>query len=186
MSFVALIFGTGPRKTLLGAVPLDALLNERLSLKSRATEYPVEDGSPVSDHITQEAEELSITGWVTSAQAQLFAGTAGRSKMIDARETLRAIQAARQPITVTSGLGVYTDMVMEECDLERTNEGDHFSISATLKKIRKVTLRQADIPPDKTSGSASGKAGQTKTNAGKANTQAVDRSDLRKIILGSP
>ncbi|MNL85190.1 hypothetical protein D3C87_2134220 [compost metagenome] len=59
---------------------------------------------------------------------------------------------------------------MERCEIGRTNDGgDRFEISADFKRIRKVTLRQADIPQEKTSGSATGKAGQTKANAGKTN-----------------
>jgi len=60
------------------------------------------------------------------------------------------------------------DFVMESCSIGRTNTaGDRYELSATFKRIRKVTLRQADIPPEKTSGSATGKAGSTKANAGK-------------------
>ncbi|KAG0761239.1 hypothetical protein G6F22_018923 [Rhizopus arrhizus] len=72
---------------------------------------------------------------------------------------------------------------MERCEIGRTNEGgDRFEISADFKRIRKVKLRQADIPPEKTSGSASGKAGQTKTNAGKTN--GAEATPKQKTDLG--
>jgi len=204
MSFVAMIFGWNGG-TSIGAVPLDALVSEKTSLNSRATDYAVEDGPPVTDHVVQESELLTLDGWVTAAEVSLLGGLvegavsalrtggslgglsakAGRSKLISAKDALRKIHADRLPITVTTGLDVYMDVVMERCEIGRTNEGgDRFEISADFKRIRKVTLRQADIPPEKTSGSATGKAGQTKTNAGKTNGTEVtpkQKTDLGKL-----
>lgn len=206
MSFVSMIFGWGGG-TSIGALPLDVLLNEKTSLNSRATEYAVEDGPPVTDHVVQESELLALDGWVTAAEVSLLGGVAtravralgggagfggllagggGRSKLISAKEALRKIHADRIPITIVTGLDVYVDFVMETCDIDRSSEGgERFDISATFRRIRKVTLRQADIPPEKTSGSATGKAGGTKTNAGKTNGTAVTpkkKTDLSKIL----
>lgn len=186
MSFVAMVFGWNGG-TSIGTVALDALVSEKTSLNSRATDYAVEDGPPVTDHVVQESELLTLDGWVTAAEVSLLGGLsakAGRSKLISAKDALRKIHADRLPITVTTGLDVYVDVVMERCEIGRTNEGgDRFEISADFKRIRKVTLRQADIPQEKTSGSATGKAGQTKANAGKTNGAEVSgrqKTDLSK------
>lgn len=205
MSFVSMIFGWGDGSS-IAALPLDALLSEKTSLNSRATSYAVEEGPPVTDHVVQESEVLALDGWVTAAETALLGGLissavdavrsggslgdasarAGRSKLIGAKDALRKIHADRVPITITTGLDVYADFVMETCDIGRSSEGgDRFEISATFKQIRKVTLRQADIPPEKTSGSAIGKAGGTKTNAGKTNGADVtpkQQTDLSKIL----
>ncbi|SSW67322.1 hypothetical protein AVE30378_02562 [Achromobacter veterisilvae] len=181
MSFVSLVFGWGGGSS-IGVIPLDALISEATELESEATSYAVEDGPPVTDHIAQDSERLALDGWVTAAEATLLGGLGrdlagapnslgtGRQKLISAKAALRKIHADRLPITITTGLDVYADFAMTRCSIGRTNDGgDKISITAELRKIRKVTLRQADIPPEKTSGSASGKAGGTKTNAGKAN-----------------
>lgn len=181
MSFVALMFGLNANTT-IGVIPLDALLNENTSLESQATMYPVEDGPPVTDHIVQDSEHLQLDGWVTAAEATMLGalgrslvgapswGGTGRQKLISAKAALRKIHADRLPVTVTTGMDVYTDFAMTRCETGRTNEaGDRFVISAEFVKIRKVKLRLADIPPEKTKDTASGKAGSTKTNAGKAN-----------------
>ncbi len=188
-----MIFGWGGGSS-IGVIPLDALISEATELESQATSYAVEDGPPVTDHIVQDSERLALDGWVTAAQVTLLglgvqrAGGAvslgtGRQKLISAKAALRKIHADRLPITVTTGLDVYVDFAMTRCSIGRTNDGgDKFSITAELRKIRKVTLRQADIPPEKTSGTASGKAGGTKTNAGKANggePSAREQSELK-------
>ncbi len=197
MTFVALMFGLNSNTT-IGVIPLDALLSESTSLESQATSYAVEDGPPVTDHIAQESEVLQLDGWVTAAEATMLGavgrsivgppswGGTGRQKLIGAKAALRKIHADRLPITITTGLDVYVDFAMVRCEIGRTNEaGDRFTISAEFRKIRKVTLRQADIPPEKTSGTGAGKAGSTKTNAGKANgaePTAKQRTDLSKIL----
>jgi len=182
MNFVSMIFGWNGGSS-IGALPLDALVGEKTALNSRATSYAVEDGPPVTDHVIQESEQLTLDGWVTAADITLLGGLnargavggldgastgAGRSKLIGAKDALRKIHADRLPITITTGLDVYENFVMESCSIGRSNGGgDRFELSATFRRIRKVTLRQADIPPEKTSGSATGKAGATKQNAGK-------------------
>ncbi|KNE23931.1 phage baseplate protein [Achromobacter spanius] len=175
MNFVSMIFGWHGGSS-IGTLPLDALVNEKTTLTSRATSFAVEDGPPVTDHVVADSEQLTLDGWVTAADISLLGGLrgaalgAGRSKLIGAKDALRKIHADRLPITITTGLDVYADFVMESCSIGRSNgAGDRFELSASFKRIRKVTLRQADIPPEKTSGSATGKAGTTKANAGKQN-----------------
>jgi len=175
MNFVSMIFGWHGGSS-IGALPLDALVNEKTTLTSRVTSFAVEDGPPVTDHVVADSEQLTLDGWVTAADISLLGGLrgaalgAGRSKLIGAKDALRKIHADRLPITITTGLDVYADFVMESCSIGRSNgAGDRFELSASFKRIRKVTLRQTDIPPEKTSGSATGKAGSTKANAGKQN-----------------
>jgi len=183
MSFVSLVFGQGFAQSSIGAITLDALLGETTELNSRATEYVVEDGPPVTDHIVQDSERLQLTGWITAADLTLF-GAGGRTKLVSAKSAMRRIHAERLPVTVTTGLDVYTDMAMESCKIDRSNEGEYFSVTCGFRKIRKVSLRTADIPPAKVSGSAKGKAGKTKTNAGKAGANEPSekqKTDLSKM-----
>lgn len=156
------------KRTVIGVLELDALLTESTSLRSQITEYPIEDGSVISDHITQESEALSIEGVITGA-GTLFNIAAGKAKLIAAKEALRELHKKRELITVVTGVDVYEDFAIESCEINRTADGgEKLDVSLTLKKIKKVTLRTADIPPEKTSGSTTGKAGGTKTKAGKS------------------
>lgn len=189
MNFVSMIFGWNGGSS-IGTLPLDALVNEKTTLTSRATSFAVEDGPPVTDHVVADSEQLTLDGWVTAADISLLGGLrgealgAGRSKLIGAKDALRKIHADRLPITITTGLDVYADFVMESCSIGRSNgAGDRFELSASFKRIRKVTLRQADIPPEKTSGSATDKAGTTKANAGKQN--GVPASQKQREIFNS-
>lgn len=194
MSFTSLVFHHGTGRTSVGAILLDALVEESTKLSSRATSYMVEDGAPISDHVVSEAERLSLSGWVTAADTVLFGG-AGRSKLIATKDALRAIHKERLPVVVSTGLDTYTDMVMESCQISRSAKGEFFNVECDFRKIRKATLRHADIPSEKVKGGkggkAKGKAGATKTNAGKATTkpgtekQQTDWKKIMDIIMGN-
>ncbi|KUE88881.1 hypothetical protein ASL20_09655 [Cupriavidus necator] len=186
MSFTSLVFEVGTAKSSVGSILLDALLEESTQLTSQATKYAVEDGAPISDHVVRESEGLSLSGWVTAAETVMY-GPAGRSKLITAKEAFRTIHKERLPIVVTTGMDTYTEMVMESCKISRDSKGELFAVECQFSRIRKVTLRKADIPPEKVTGKAKGKAGATKTKAGKVEPTAANpkqRSDLRRIMGG--
>ena len=163
-------------QTMIGALQLDALISEQTSLSNGVTQYAVEEGAPVSDHISSEAEKLTIEGVVTGASVSLF-GVHGRSKMIEAKEALRVINEQRQPITIVTGLDVYPEFAMESCDISRNaDDGEKLHISISLTKIRKAKTREADIPPGKVRQNAAGKAGETRKPAGRVTSrQAAGR-----------
>lgn len=163
-------------QTMIGALQLDALISEQTSLANGVTQYAVEEGAPVSDHISTEAEKLTIEGVVTGASVSLF-GVHGRSKMIEAKEALRVINEQRQPITIVTGLDVYPEFAMESCDISRNaDDGEKLHISISLTKIRKAKTREADIPPGKVRQNAAGKAGETRKPAGRVTSrQATGR-----------
>ncbi|OAM31676.1 hypothetical protein A7P96_05165 [Eikenella sp. NML03-A-027] len=168
MALIDMVFRlTDTPQTMIGAVRLDALISEQTSLANGVTQYAVEEGAPVSDHISTEAEKLTIEGVVTGASVSLF-GASGRSKMIEAKEALRVINEQRQPLTIVTGLDVYPEFAMESCDISRSvDDGEQLHISISLTKIRKAKTKEADIPPGKVRQNAAGKAGQTKRPAGK-------------------
>lgn len=169
MSLINLVYSSlVGQRTVIGVLELDALLDENTSLRSQITEYPIEDGSVISDHITQESETLSLEGVITGA-GTLFNIAAGKSKLIAAKETLRTLHKNRELITIITGVDVYEDFAIESCDINRnSDDGEQFSVSMELRKVNKVSLRTEEIPPEKTSGTATGKAGKTKAKSGKS------------------
>lgn len=175
----SMFFAIGQSK--LGYLSLDVLVSESLSLPSKVTEYPVEDGNEdISDHITAGNEELTISGAIASGSAfGMEFGALCYSKMIDAIDQLRKMHKERKVIIIQTGLGKYEDMAFTNLSVERSNSanlgGQWLTINATLRKIRKVALKEADLPPDKasTDSGAKGKTGKTEQKGG-AVTPAAD------------
>ncbi|OOF52568.1 phage baseplate protein [Rodentibacter trehalosifermentans] len=171
----------GGKSTTIGALELDALLTESTSLRSQITEYPVEDGTVISDHITKEAETLSLNGVITGA-GTLFSPSFGKVELLVAKEALRELHNARELVTVVTGLDVYSDFAIESLDIERNaDDGERLNISAELRKIKKVQLRTEEMPPEKADGKTKGKAGQTKAKTGKAQTKSPSNGAGNKV-----
>lgn len=173
--------------TTLGVLTLDVLVTENLKLPSEATKYPVEDGSEdISDHITRNNEELSITGSVTSAQAFSISLSSGcLSRLQNAVDQLRSMHKARKPVKIVTGLGQYTDMAFTSLSINRSNGnqgGNWIDINADLRKIKKVALKQADLPPDKAAAPAKGKTGTSEQKGGKSSDQPPDDTSTLKTM----
>ena len=193
MAFLSLLFALDGQRSMIGSLALDALLIEDTELTANISAYPVEDGTVISDHITREPERLSLSGVVTGAGVRLFSA-GGRSKLIEAKATLREIHVQRLPITIVTGMDIYTDYAMSNAKISRTNEGEKITLDCEFQKIDKVQLRQADLPPEKVkpgatgSGSgAQGKAGQTAAKGGKvdsANAPKANQSTLDELFSG--
>ena len=163
------------RPSTVGFLALDILVSENLKFPSEVTKYPVEDGTEeISDHITQGNEELSITGRVSSSQILSFDFGRCISKLVDAVDQLRSMHKAREPVRVNTGLGVYEDMAFTSLSVTRSNGadgGNWLDINADLRKIKKVAVKETELPEDKVStdasaGGAKGRAGTTGAKGG--------------------
>lgn len=161
------------RRPQLGTLVLDIALTEELVLENNATQYPVEDGTLISDHITKGVERLRITGVVPAVDVLAFAGGPGAVHLADVVDTVRAIHDARELVEVATAQLLYTDMAFTNMRIARSAaEGGNFiSIDAELVRIRKAALRTAEVPAEaKAAEPAKGRVGQTNTPAGKGTT----------------
>lgn len=159
----------------IGYLSLDILATENISLQSEVTKYPIEDGSgDMTDFITAHNEELKINGAISAADTfGMEFGPLCYSKLIDAVDQIRKMHKERKLVTVVTGLGKYEEMAITDLQINRNNTGvggQWLTIDASFRKIIKVALKKADLPPDSksTSGSATGKSGATEKKASKA------------------
>jgi len=170
------------KKSTVGYLTLDVLVTENISLPSDVTKYPVEDGSEeISDHITRNSEELSITGSVASSDILAFEFGPCTSKLIKAVDQLRSMHKERKLVTVVTGLGKYEDMAFTSLTINRSNSangGGWIDINANLRKIKKVSNKPTTLPPDKANGATKGKTGKTADKSGTTgNTEKPPNND---------
>lgn len=180
MALVNLVFGMGMQQTTIGSVTLDALMSENTRLTANVSAYPVEDGAEVTDNITLTNERLNLSGIISGGSVLLF-GAGGRSKLMAAKDALRVLYEQRTPITIVTGMDVYTNMALSNLDIERTNEGEFITVQCEFERIRKVTVRTASIPANIVAGEkgkgAKGKAGETDAKAGKVSDKTAPQTD---------
>ncbi|EHL99385.1 hypothetical protein HMPREF9946_03147 [Acetobacteraceae bacterium AT-5844] len=164
--------------TQLGMLMLDVLVSEEVDLAAEVTRYPVEDGTVISDHVTQGVETIRISGMVSTASVAAFSFSSGTGsmKLVDAVEKLRAMHKARALVTVSTGQMVYEDFAFTNLNAIRSNGekgGNWLQVRAELVKVRKVTLKTAEVPEAPARPPARGRAGQTNTPAGRSGSTST-------------
>lgn len=184
------LLGFSDRRTKLGALVLDILTSEELNLPSEVSRYPVEDGSTISDHITQGSETLRISGFVSSADVLAFAflrgAGPGNAKLVDAIGQLRTMHAARALVTVSTGQMRYEGYAFANLRAVRSSSdgGNWLEVEAELVQVRKVTLKTADVPESTAKEPAKGRSGKTQASAGKASAKPVPTKSSSDILKG--
>ena len=174
------------RRTRIGGLILDVTLTEELGFEAEVSLYPVESGVTISDHVTQGAETLRISGTIPTQDVFAYeANQEGVAKVVDVVETLRKMHADRGVLDVSSGQLLHESFAFTRMTATRSADaegGNWFSISAELTKVRKVELRTAEVPDEQrvsTQDGAQGRAGQTNKAAGKNRAQATTATGRR-------
>lgn len=176
---------TTDRRTRLGVLILDVTVTEELGFQAEVSQYPVESGVTISDHVTQGAETLRISGFVATQDVGSFeASDTGELKVVDVVESLRRIHADRAVLEVSTGQVRYADMAFTDLRAVRSGDagqGNFFQITGELTKVRKVNLKTAEVPAERVSAQdgAKGRSGQTNKpggNAGRAGQNAAGKS----------
>lgn len=146
----------------IGDLVLDCTMRETHGMTSKVTEFPVEDGAAITDHILNNPRELSVEGLITNSPAQILGGrldkqargTNANGKLFGpginraelAFQELERMHTAKQLITITGRYKTYQNMAMTEAPVNRTPDvGDAIQFTATFREIRKVSLLTASF-----------------------------------------
>ena len=173
-----------------GNIELDAMLDESHEWGAEATSNPVEEGAPVTDHVIEQADKLSIRGVVTDAPLNASAsilgfigGGSADNKTQTVFDLLDTLIKKREVLTVYTKHKTYSDMVLTSVTIPRSaSVGEAVEFSAEFIHIRKVATQTVDVPdgvsakPEAKAGGAGGavskKASATKA-AGKKQAQTI-------------
>jgi hypothetical protein len=126
----------------IGSVQLDCSIQETHSFKSDVTDYTVEDGGKIQDHIYLEPFRITMQGIVSDSPLGFLGG--GFSDTIqsyseDAYDKLTEMREQRILFDVVTGLKIYPNMVFETLDVNRDKDtGKALYFTSQLKQIRKA------------------------------------------------
>lgn len=130
---LSILFGKKYAQSNIGGVVLDATLTEDHQYNARVTNYPVENGRIISDHIINEPETVQITGIVTDTPLAILSSF---NRSINAFNRLIQIHNNRERVTVVTGIKVYTNMVMTTLQVPRNVQtGQSLTFVIDLQKI---------------------------------------------------
>jgi len=131
----------------------DAVLKLDHERRLTITDHPVEEGANIADHAFAEPKSVSIEVGMSDVMDSIVDGQfAHRStRSISAFDVLCRLQAERRPLTVTTKLATYTNML-----IENITAPDDFKTMHGLKAtvfLREVIIVSSDTVtlPDRTS-----------------------------------
>lgn len=137
-----------------GNIELDANLEETHDWSAEATESPVEEGSPISDHVIEQPDKLTLRGFISETPTTLMPqilGIIGKSdassRTQEVFDVLRALIKQRVPVVVYTKHLTYPAMVITGLRIPRTPaDGKSFEFVADFKSIRMVAAQDVDVP----------------------------------------
>lgn len=160
----------------VAGIEVDALIDESRQLDAEIPQYTTEEGFQVSDAIIIDAETISMTLFVTDTPIT-WRDRHGGAHMGDVCSRLEAIYFNKEPITITTTDGNYTDMGIQSITFSKTFEvGYSREIPITFKKIRKTKTRTVEV-----SGVDYPGGGMTGQTAGVASTEGKNTEEPASI-----
>ncbi len=121
---------------------VDAALTENHNLSADVTEFPVEDGSTISDHVIVKPRQYSCTGVISNSPLAAIAAlrNAATEPATEGRQILEAILETKKVITIQTTLRSYANMVMESLSFEESSTtGDALRFAASFRQITITT-----------------------------------------------
>jgi len=198
------------RKTvaiMIGTYVIDASITESHVYESQVTEFPVEQGSAISDNIRPKPIMVTIEGIVsdtpigkmidqrnaehgdsaflptTDAATAKARGDAQSAPSTDALAAMLAIRDARQPVSITTSLANFENMALINLEVPRdVTTGSALRFTATFQQITIVTNQRVLVRTSTARTSRPGdRAKQTFTKAA-----AYQRIQGRILVFTKP
>lgn len=152
---------------------VDASENEDHRFAGDVSELPIEDGSKVADHITILPIRLEFDLRFTDLAISKFNPLKSLEESADGRsrkafEKMLGWQRGKRELIVTTGLASYTNMIIRELDVPRSNPDGRSVMCRTVFAELPIVLR-----------SGAGQQGTTKTVI-----KAVEHTAFGLVVLG--
>lgn len=138
------ILGTGRFGPTIGSLQLSCSVEEKHRITNQVTDFPIESGFGVTDHILRKQDVLEIHGIISDAAVtvvdiarHLAAG--GSDSIQVAYAKLAEMVTQKSIFKVITGVKVYDNMTFEHLELKRDKRtGKVLDFTATLRSIEFV------------------------------------------------
>jgi hypothetical protein len=156
----------------------DVLVSYAPSHSAKATQFPVEKGATITDHVLQDADLVRFEGLVTNTPLPSNVGMGFEAVATDMRErfagraglvyaALVRVKEAGEPVTIDTPLRFFENMVIESLETSESAEtGDALSFSISAREIRTTETRTVQTPKVE--------AAQPKKNKGRQPTKKAE------------
>jgi len=185
----------------IGGIVLDAVISETTTSTVRITRNPVELGADINDHAIIEPKEYSLEAVVSDsplfglgALSQIgslvtssgFFGSSSednRTRSQAAFDALIAIQEAREPITIQTGLKQYDNMLISNITVTQDKDKSRaIFFTAKLTEIILTSTQEIEFPNDSLLADSTQQQGSSAINEGQ---KALEDAASNKSIGAS-
>ncbi len=135
-----ILYGSDVKKS-IGGISIDAFVEETYNHSAQVTEYPVEDGTNINDHVVQNPDEISVNGVVgdISIYEDYSQTTPPTNRAADYYAKLVDLKEKGNPVTIVTGLKVYDNMVIKSISVVRNaDNGKALVFTMNLVKVRVI------------------------------------------------
>ena len=165
------------RKAIINGFTLDAAITENHNYDSEVTSYPVEIGGDITDHVRARPVTVDMECVVSDTpigiMQQIRSGTTLPSD--DALAALLGMRSAREPVTIETSLKTYTNMVLQNFSIPRSNNnGAALRFNVSFIQIEFITNNRTTIQ-------TSSPRGQNKRNLGNKSLKEVAEAQAAAI-----
>lgn len=125
----------GLETVLIDGYPIDAVVSEKHDFDLEVTEYPVEKGADITDHVRPKPLKISLECFVSDAPFGPIANHPTRvigTPSSDIYDRLKALRDAPEQITVVTSLKSYDKMVLSKVSYPR-NSGEAVGLRFTCE-----------------------------------------------------
>jgi hypothetical protein len=131
-----------------GNVELDANLDESHDWAAEATQNPLEFGSPISDHVIEQADKLTLQCFVSDNPIGAGLSKTTGIRLQEVFDLLYFLIKKKETVTVYTRYKIYLDMVLTSISIPRNASiGEALEFTCNFLNIRKVETQTVDVPP---------------------------------------
>lgn len=149
MSILSLLFrnlaGARNLPSQVGLLTVDVTIEEGHEFGAEVTNWPIEGGALITDHVRLEPRSLTITGFVSDTPLNAVGLSLGRSRAASAFFILEQMWQARIPFVVVSQLRVYRNMVIESLSVPKARE-QAIRFTCKMREIEIVSGQNTLLP----------------------------------------
>lgn len=174
--------------TQIGSLALDCLIREVHGMRNRVTDYPVEGGATIADHIANEPRELQVEGlisnspivFITDRIRQLARGEGEKNYAELAFQELERIHREKVLVDIKGRFKTYKAMALVSLDVDRTQRtGNALEFTSTWRQMKTVDVQRVALPTKPTKKENA----QPRRDKGKQPTAAATPAAEKRVTI---
>lgn len=123
----------------------DNNLEEKYVRTAEVTQYPVEEGAPITDHHQAQQRTLELFAEVSNTPLVFETDRQNRAQFY--YDVLDALVLSGRRLTITSGLRVFENCVIKDYSITRDyTSGQSLVVSMTVVEIQTVSTSEVEVP----------------------------------------